>query len=139
MKPVNQTKFSLFYADGSRLNYGNCLIACVASILEERIDEVPNVYTFYGLDDNSTPMEDKYWFKTLNTWLKLKHNKTFQRNDLDVISNVEYVIMRGLSMRGKPHCCIYKNNNGYYSPYFDPHPTSQYLSETHYYFTIEND
>jgi len=62
MKLVNQTKFSLFYADGSRLNYGNCLIACVASILEERIDEVPNVYTFYGLDDNSIPMEDKYWF-----------------------------------------------------------------------------
>ena len=51
MKTINQTKFSLFCAGGTRLTYGNCLVACIASILDESIDEIPNIYTFYGLYD----------------------------------------------------------------------------------------
>ena len=37
MKPISQTKNSLFFSDGTRLTYGNCLVACIASILEEPI------------------------------------------------------------------------------------------------------
>ncbi len=46
--------------------------------------------------------------------------------------------MRGLSQRGKPHCCIFKNEGGNLLSYFDPHPTKQYLSQEHYFYTIED-
>ena len=76
MKPTLQTKFSLFYSDGRRLNYGNCLVACFASILEVPIDEVPNLYVFYGLDKNDNKdITNHFWFTVMDKWLNLKHNK----------------------------------------------------------------
>ena len=132
MKTVSQTKFSLFFSDGTRLTYGNCLVACIASILGEPIDEVPNLYTFYGLDD------DQLWFKVINMWLEKKHKKVLVKHSLDEETNEQFVIMRGLSMRGKPHTCIFENREGNLVPYFDPHPTTEYLSKQHYYYTIES-
>jgi hypothetical protein len=129
---VSQTKFSLFFSDGTRLTYGNCLVACIASILGEPIDEVPNLYTFYGLDD------DQLWFKVINMWLEKKHKKVLVKHSLDEETNEQFVIMRGLSMRGKPHTCIFENREGNLVPYFDPHPTTEYLSKQHYYYTIES-
>ena len=139
MKPVSQTKFSLFYADGTRLTYGNCLVACIASILNEDIDEIPNVYTFYGLDDKENKnIEDHWWFKILNIWLREKYKKCIKFHKLGTKIDQEYIIMRGLSQRGKPHCCIFKNEGGNLLSYFDPHPTKQYLSQEHYFYTIED-
>jgi len=139
VKTTTQTKFSLFYADGTRLTYGNCLVACIASILEEPIDEVPNVYTFYGLDDKENKnIEDHWWFKILNIWLREKYKKCIKFHNLWDETDQEYVIMRGLSYRGKPHCCIFKNEGDNLLPHFDPHPTKQYLSSEHYYYTIED-
>ena len=59
-------------------------------------------------------------------------------NKLGTETDQEYVIMRGLSQRGKPHCCIFKNEGGNLLSYFDPHPTKQYLSQEHYFYTIED-
>ena len=137
MKTVSQTKFSLFFSDGTRLTYGNCLVACIASILEEPIDEVPNLYTFYGLDDNENT-EDSLWFKVINLWLEKKYKKVLVKHSLEEETHEPFVIMRGLSMRMKPHCCIFENKGGVFIPYFDPHPTSQFLHEQQYYYTIEN-
>jgi hypothetical protein len=136
MKPVYQTKFSLFYSDGKRLTYGNCLIACVASMMDLPIDEVPNVYTFYGLDSEEK-IEDKLWFKTIDLWLERKFNKNLKYNNIGDITNQKYVIMRGLSMRSKPHTCIYENNDNQLVPFFDPHQTSEFLSRQDYFLTIE--
>jgi hypothetical protein len=139
MKPVSQTKYSLFYSDGTRLNYGNCLIACIASILDQPIDEVPNVYTFYGLDKTKgDDISNHLWFKVMNLWLNNKFNKQIIFNNLSEPTEQQYVIMRGLSMRMKPHCCIFENKGGVFIPYFDPHPTLQFLHEQQYYYTIEN-
>jgi len=137
VKTVSQTKFSLFFSDGTRLNYGNCLVACIASILEEPIDEVPNLYTFYGLDEKGTEIEDHLWFKVINLWLNKKHKKILKKHDLNEETQEEFIIMRGLSMRQKPHTCIFQNIGDNFIPYFDPHPTSQFLSQNHYYYTIE--
>lgn len=136
MKPIYQTKFSLFFSDGKRLTYGNCLIACVASIMDLPIDEVPNVYTFYGLD-NKKEIKESLWFQVMDLWLKNKFGKNILYNNINDKTEQEYVIMRGLSMRGKPHTCIYKNVDGKFEPYFDPHQTSEYLSRCDYYLTIE--
>ena len=135
MKNVNQTKFSLFFSDGKRLTYGNCLVACIASVLEHPIDEVPNIYTFYGLD-NKEETENQLWFYVINLWLNKKLEKSLVKYSLDTPTQEEFVIMRGLSKRGRPHTCIYKNDGGSFSPYFDPHPTSEFLSVQHYYYTI---
>lgn len=52
MKPVDQTSFG--YPEG------NCFSACVASILELPIAEVPH----FGADET--------WFDTLSSWLRLR-------------------------------------------------------------------
>ena len=137
MKKVNQTKYSLFYSDGKRMTYGNCLIACFASILELPIEEVPNVYVFYGLDKNKTLKPGEHqWFKIIDLWLNMKYNKTLKYKGLNEIPTEEFVIVRGLSTRKKPHCCVYQKVNNKLVPYFDPHPTSEFLSEEHHYYTI---
>ena len=139
MKTTNQTKFSLFFSDVTRLTYGNCLVACIASILGEPIDEIPNLYTFYGLDDKeNTETENHLWFKVINLWLEKKYKKTLVKHSLEEETHEQFVIMRGLSMRGKPHTCIFENREGNLVPYFDPHPTTEYLSKQHYYYTIES-
>ena len=139
MKTVSQTKFSLFFSDGTRLTYGNCLVACIASVLGEPIEEVPNLYTFYGLDDKeNTETENHLWFKVINLWLEKKYKKTLVKHNLEEETHEQFVIMRGLSMRGKPHTCIFENREGNLVPYFDPHPTTEYLSKQHYYYTIES-
>ena len=138
MKPISQTKNSLFFSDGTRLTYGNCLVACIASILEEPIDEIPNIYTFYNLGVKHDNVEHDVWFQVINQWLILKYNKCFKVHNKDVLTKEEYVIMRGASQRGKPHCCIFKNEDGTFLPHFDPHPTLQYLKQNHYYYTIES-
>lgn len=137
MKPVQQTKYSLFYSDGTRMTYGNCLVACVASILNEPIEEVPNIYTFYGLDENKENPEESAWFQVLNKWLNMKYDKSFKYNKLETPTHQPFVIMRGLSKRNRPHCVVYSNENGLLRPHFDPHPTREYLNSEMYYFTIE--
>ena len=137
MKPISQTKNSLVFSDGTRLTYGNCLVACIASILEEPIDEIPNIYTFYNLGVKHDNVEHDVWFQVINQWLILKYNKCFKVHNKDVPTVQPYVIMRGLSKRSRPHCVIYKNDDGLLKPCFDPHPTMEYLSQEQYYFTIE--
>lgn len=137
MKPVQQTKYSLFYSDGTRMTYGNCLVACIASILDEPVDEIPNIYTFYGLDEKKENPEDYLWFQIINKWLNVKYNKCFKHYKKDTPTYHPFVIMKGLSKRNRPHCVIYFNDNGNLKPYFDPHPTKEYLSSELYYFTIE--
>ena len=95
MKLVSQTKFSLFYSDGKRLTYGNCLIACIASILEQPIDEVPNVYTFYGLDEPNTNIDNHLWFNVMNSWMTKKFNKKITVHTLNESPTEDFVIVRG--------------------------------------------
>ncbi len=93
MKLTSQTKFSLFFSDGTRLTYGNCLVACIASILEEPIDEVPNLYTFYGLDEpENTETEDHLWFKVINLWLDKKYKKVLIKHSLDEETHEHFII-----------------------------------------------
>jgi ABC-type nitrate/sulfonate/bicarbonate transport system ATPase subunit len=87
------------------------------------------------MDQKDTPTEEQMWFKIMNIWLNNKLNKVLVKHDLTEATNHPYVIMRGLSMRKKPHTCIYDNQ---FINFFDPHPTKEGLSEFHYYLTIEN-
>ena len=100
MKPVMQTVMG---------NNGNCYSACLASILEISIDEVPN---FTEADD--------FW-TAVRTWLRERgwgvigaaFNDIFTPDDLD-----GYQIVCGESPRGLKHATVWLNGKMVH----DPHP-----------------
>ena len=143
MTPTNQTKFSAFTSKGERITYGNCLVACIASVLDVDIHEVPNLYTLYGItrpqhpDEKPTP----YWAEVLNTWMREKHGK-----QLEIIPELAYAsrvakdpkyprtaIVKGMSHRDKPHCCIYHLS----TLVWDPHPSREGLKEMKHVYVIK--
>lgn len=56
MIPVTQTKIVIKDVNGNRVVHGNCYAACIASILEVPITEVPNVEVFFHLDNGVVEM-----------------------------------------------------------------------------------
>ena len=135
MTPQNQTKFSAFTSRGERLTYGNCLSACIASILDVDIHEVPNLYTLYGITRPQHPSAPNtpYWAEVLNMWLREKHGKQMEiLTPLAYASRVQRdkdtprtAIVKGISHRDKPHCCIYTLG----MLVWDPHPAREGLKE----------
>jgi len=143
MTPTNQTKFSAFTSKGERITYGNCLVACIASVLDVDIHEVPNLYTLYGITRPQHPYEKPtpYWAEVLNTWMREKHGK-----QLEIIPELAYasrvtkdpnyprtVIVKGMSHRDKPHCCIYHLS----TLVWDPHPSREGLKEMKHVYVIK--
>jgi hypothetical protein len=119
LKPVFQTKFN---------NEGNCFAACVASLLECDINNVPFLY--------EQETWEKYEFR-LNEFLKLEFKlflitdeydmekyQYFLENDL----KDSYSIVSGDAERGFFHAVIYKNGNLAH----DPHPQGKGLINTKY-------
>lgn len=143
MTPTNQTKFSAFTSKGERITYGNCLVACIASVLDVDIHEVPNLYTLYGITRPQHPYEKPtpYWAEVLNTWMREKHGK-----QLEIIPELAYAsrvakdpkyprtaIVKGMSHRDKPHCCIYHLS----TLVWDPHPSREGLKEMKHVYVIK--
>jgi hypothetical protein len=134
MKPVNQTKFSTFYSNGKRCTYGNCFVACLASILELPIEEVPNLYVFYDLESN---VEDNpLWLIVLNMWLEAKFNRRLEKRLIGPTYDEGPVIARGISMRGKPHTIVLYERNSHGLVRHDPHPTNEGLKEIQYFWFL---
>lgn len=69
-------------------------------------------------------------------WLQKKHKKCLKKHNWMEPVDSEYVIVRGLSKRHKPHTCIYKKEGQTSTPFFDPHPTGEFLLEEHYFLTV---
>jgi len=119
MKPIKQTIFG----EGK----GNCLSACIASILELKIEEVP---VFISSD----------WWNDLQKWLQSKgyfaidieaKNKEGYCNFYEVPKGL-YVILTGDSPRGDfLHCVVgiidYDNNKMIANYIHDPHPDNSFL------------
>jgi hypothetical protein len=110
MKPTKQTK--LFTGPGT---CGNCLSACVSSVLEIPIKEVPNF-----VEDN----ED--WQGALNEFLEPYNMVYVEVPTTDVgIQTLGYHLMCGLTVRSKEvtHSVVAYNRKYYH----DPHPSDQGL------------
>jgi hypothetical protein len=106
MKPVYQNDFGEITA--------NCLSACVASILELPIEDVP---TFVGHED-----DDAMWMVRLNDWLRhygyWAIHLDRQTFDMKQYENIDaYTIGTGESGRGY-HAVVCKGTEFV----FDPHP-----------------
>lgn len=110
MKPVTQTKFG-----GEE---GNCLQACLASILEIDIEEIP----WFGAD--------AFWVDRKNEWLA---QFDLAAIDIDVSSSYKgnwkylgYHLINGPSPRGDFwHAVVGKNGRMVH----DPHPSGDGLKE----------
>lgn len=103
MKPVRQTKFGP--------DEGNCLPACIASIFEISLDDVPNFH------ENQN---DFGWLDRLNEWVArygLSAICVDATNDFRI--DDAYVILSGKSPRGKfLHAVVWKDGKIIH----DPHP-----------------
>jgi len=125
MKPVMQT---LFYdKDGT----GNYFEACIASIFEIDLKDVPN---FHG----------EKWFTDFWEWLKVHGYTSYGSLCNEKIEDYEggvdgYFIIVGESPRGKHikggHAVVYKNGKMVH----DPHPDGTGVVSIKYIMSIEKD
>jgi hypothetical protein len=108
MKPVLQDKFGK--------PDGNCFAACIASILEIRLHDVPA--KFYGTGDWGND-SDKF-FAELNEWLSQFGLSLMTINCEDPEKHLPeaWLIIGGMGPRGIEHCIVgWKNEERH-----DPHP-----------------
>lgn len=145
MIPVTQTKMVVKNSKDEMIVRGNCLAACVASLFEIPITEVPNVEVLFHIEDN-------YYYFVLNKWLnsfgyeistddrfKVYHDKDYlkdnqrRRAELRVYLQDEYYLVSGKSARGVNHVCVYKKGKLVH----DPHPSREGLLTEEYFQSIE--
>jgi hypothetical protein len=117
MKPVMQTE------KGPR---GNCYSACLASLFELTLDEVPNF--FDGVDGYDTTSQ---WWGSVRKWLAEKGFGIISislslPNGYEWLENYEgYFIVCGMSNRGLYHATLWN----YGKMCYDPHPDQTGLLE----------
>ena len=104
---------------------GNCLTACIASIFDLELGDIPNF---------CEPDPDYAWFEKLNIWLSKRGlfylEATFKRNELDelFLDNKVIHIITGRSPRSATLLHAVVGLNG--RMIFDPHPADLGLLET---------
>ena len=115
MKPVVQTTFGDGHNEG--LPCGNCVAACIASILELDIEDVPN---FVMMDHTG----GGFWNLLLNEWLAPYNLHAYFLDRDSYISADVYCIGMGLTKRGLYHAVVCLGNSMVWDPYpsKDPDP-----------------
>lgn len=133
MTPVKQTRFS----DPSKGIHGNCMTACFASLFDLPLEKVPDFITI--------EKEGKDWIQVMLDFIWDQGCEFNGRGFSEHISMPEYnhgidgyVIVGGPSPRGKViapsgHAVIYKDGK----PFFDPHPSNDFLLEVEDFYIIE--
>lgn len=119
MKPQKQT----IIHDPENGKVGNCLQACLSSLLDMDIDEVPHFAAHRGPDwfdrMNDWLLSQGYWILTITAW-----DNQFTPHG--------YCIANGTSPRGIKHSVIAKDG----SIVFDPHPDNTGLREIDSYWLV---
>lgn len=137
MIPVTQTKVVVTNSKGDMVVRGNCLAACIASLLEMPITDVPNFETLYSISDT-------YYYDVLSAWLKHLGFEIYNDSRFMCFHDDEsksqykdepkdkYYMVSGLSPRGIQHVCIYQNGKLIH----DPHPSREGITTEEYFETI---
>jgi len=123
---------------GDMVVRGNCLAACIASLLEVPITEVPNLETLYAISDT-------YYYEVLWKWLghlgyeisaddrfKCFHGDESKIEFKELLKD-KYYLVSGKSPRDVQHICIYQNGKLVH----DPHPTREGILTEEYFESIE--
>ena len=91
---------------------GNCFSACLASVFDIEINEVPNFYNVAGNDPAA-------WWGAVRDWLR-DRGFGVMSIQADLIDQFEGLfIVGGESERGIEHAVLYQNGK----IIFDPHPS----------------
>jgi hypothetical protein len=112
MKPVMQTKL---YSDiGS--HHGNCVAACLASILEVPLWMVPSF-------ENMFARRNQYWLDRVGQWVERMFGLEFHSDGVESISEdlvklPEFYIACGPSPRGVDHAVIHSDGKLVHDPHF---------------------
>jgi hypothetical protein len=131
MKPVKQTILS----DPENNIYGNCLRACLASILEVEIDSIPAFEKKYGLESHE-------WYTDFQNYLDSQNLKDkgckYEPTEEQLINYTGidgYYIVGGKSPRPikNGHAVIYYKGNMVH----DPHPSNDGLVQIWFIWKIE--
>lgn len=104
MKPIFQT---IPPPEGK----GNCLQACIASILELPLEAVPHFALWY---------DSPNWHEKLNGWLIQTagvYEITVQANQMYLETIYGYALLNGLSERGIMHSVVIFNGEMVHDPY----------------------
>lgn len=148
MIPVTQTKVVIKNSKGEVIQRGNCYAACIASILELPITEVPNVEVFYHLDNGYhtevllTFLNSKGWDLCTDHMLQRFHPEFgFSFDGTDENGKIpqyyeykdKYYLVSGKSPRDVRHICIYQNGKLVH----DPHPSREGLTTLDHFYTLE--
>lgn len=116
MKPIDQTKT---LDAGER---GNCLAACLASIFELEISQVP------ALEE----LPPGQWKIGLDQWASSLGKKIVKKAPDDFVTGEHYIAV-GLSDKGNRHATVWLNG----SIVHDPHEARKGLVSLEYIFTAE--
>ncbi len=116
MKPLDQT----ILVGNPEGRPGNCLQACVASILELSLEEVPHF----------VENEEVEWQHAMIQWFKEKGYSIFGTDGL--YKPTGYCIACGLSERGFRHAVVWKDGELIH----DPHPSRAGILETDWFYII---
>lgn len=143
MIPITQTKVVVENSKGEVVQRGNCYAACIASLLEVPITEVPNVEVFYHLDTGYhtevmlTFLSSKGWDLCTDDRYGIFHKpkENWDDNEKKIVDEIvgNYYLVSGKSARGVSHICIYQNGQLLH----DPHPTREGLQTIEYFQTLE--
>lgn len=155
MIPVNQTKFAIKNSNGEYVQRGNCYAACIASMLEVPITEVPNVEVFFDMESGfwsevmMTFLNHKGWDLCSDIMLRRFHpNETGGFNFMSSYNpekreerfiddyykyKDKFYLVSGDSPRGIRHMCIYQNGLLVH----DPHPSKDGLINFHEFQTLD--
>lgn len=107
MTPVKQTQLG---------KHGNCMSACLASLLDLSIDEVPNFFETCGENVDAWTTGIKEFLKERGYDFIAVSLLTVDTSYLETLDG--HVIVSGQSPRGLLHATIWKNGK----MVFDPHP-----------------
>ncbi len=111
MVPVQQTRFG---------TNGNCFQACVASLLGQQLDDVPDFCN-----------ESADWWESLQMWLLRRGHSAIQIRlspQCMISSHGCPCIVFGISTRGVAHCVVGETDGSGFKLLFDPHPDGSFLN-----------
>lgn len=118
---------------------GNCLAACISTLMGLSLEEVPNVETLFDIDDSRSSFQDEtppLWGVVLDAFISSK-GFVWREATKDEVENPplnKVFLCIGKSLDGSTnHAVLYKNG----SLFFDPNPYRKGLSKILSYQVIE--
>lgn len=117
---VDQT---IFVGDEKRK--GNCVAACIATIVGVPLERVPHFVDFgiaYGDVDDDSPdavSTGHHWWAMLLGYLAGHNRWVVELEDVDATERGEMLLVAGMSPRGVMHQVIYRDRRLWH----DPHPS----------------